>query len=51
MYSYRNMSRVDLQVYWRDKQGFLLPMPLYLGCSASVKLLFRHKGFYLGMDM
>ena len=51
MYSNRNLSRVDLQVYWRDKQGNLHPLPPYLGCSASVKLLFRHKGFYLGMDM
>ena len=51
MYSNRNLSRVDLQVYWRDKQGFLHPILLYPGCSASVKLLFRHKGFYLGMDM
>ena len=51
MYSNRNLSRVDLQVYWRDKQGNLRPLPLYPGCSASVKLLFRHKGFYLGMDM
>jgi hypothetical protein len=25
MYSNRNLSRVDLQVYWRDKQGFLHP--------------------------
>ena len=51
MFSNRNLSRVDLQVYWRDKQGNLRPLPLYPGCSASVKLLFRHKGFYLGMDM
>ena len=51
MFSNRNLSRVDLQVYWRDKRGGLHPILLYPGCSASVKLLFRHKGFYLGMDM
>ena len=51
MFSNRNLSRVDLQVYWRDKRGGLRPILLYPGCSASVKLLFRHKGFYLGMDM
>jgi hypothetical protein len=51
MFSNRNLSRVDLQVYWRDKQGQLHPLLLYPGCSASVKLLFRHKGFYLGVDM
>ena len=51
MHSNGNLSRVDLQVYRRDKQGNLRPLPLHLGCSASAKLLFRHKGFYLGMDM
>ena len=51
MFSNRNLSRVDLLVYWRDKQGQLHPLLLYPGCSASVKLLFRHKGFYLGVDM
>ena len=51
MFSNRNLSRVDLQVYWRDKQGQLHPLLLYPGCSDSVKLLFRHKGFYLRVDM
>ena len=50
MFSNRNLSRVDLQVYWRDKQGQLHPLLLYPGCSASAKLLFRHKGLYLGVD-
>ena len=51
MFYNRNLSRVDTQVYWRDKQGQLHRLLLYPGRSASVKLLFRHKGFYLGVDM
>jgi len=50
MFSNSNLSRIDLQVYWRDKTGELHRLLLYPGCSASVKLLFRHKGFYLGAD-
>jgi len=50
MFSNSNLSRIDLQVYWRDKTGELHRILLYPGCSASVKLLFRHKGFYLGAD-
>ena len=50
MYTNSNLSRIDLQVYWRDKAGELHRILLYPGCSASVKLLFRHKGFYLGAD-
>ena len=48
MYGNKDLSRIDLQVYWKDKKGVLHPMLLHPGCSASVKLLFRLKRFYLG---
>ena len=48
MYGNKDLSRIDLQVYWKDKKGILHPMLLYPGCSASVKFLFRHRRFYLG---
>ena len=50
MYSNRNLSKIDLNVYWRDRYGNLKPVRLLPGCSASVKILFRHKHFYLGTD-
>ena len=50
MYTNRNLSKIDLNVYWRDRYGNLKPMRLLPGCSASVKILFRHKHFYLGTD-
>lgn len=51
MFSNSNLSRVDLSVYWRDKRGFLNPILLYPGCSASVKLLFRSKWFNVCHDV
>ena len=50
MFSNSNLYRIDLNVYWKDKYGNLKPLRLQPGCSASVKLLFRNKGFYLGAD-
>jgi hypothetical protein len=50
MLSNNSLSRIDLQVYWKDKRGELHRVLLYPGCSASVKLLFRHKHFYLGIE-
>ena len=50
MYSNSNLFKIDLNVDWKDKYGHLKPLRLQPGCSASVKLLFRHKGFYLGAD-
>jgi len=50
MFSNYNLSKIDLQVSWRDKRGELHRVLLYPGCSASVKLIFRHKRFYLGME-
>jgi hypothetical protein len=50
MYSNSNLSKIDLNVYWKDRYGNLKPLRLQPGCSASVKLLFRHKHFYLGVE-
>lgn len=50
LYSNYNLSKIDLNVYWKDRYGNLHPFLLQPGCSASVKLLFRHKHFYLGLD-
>jgi len=50
MYSNSNLSKIDLNVYWKDRYGNLKPLRLQPGCSASVKLLFRHKHFYLGAE-
>ena len=50
MYSNSNLNKIDLNVYWKDRYGNLKPMRLQPGCAASVKILFRHKGFYLGAD-
>ena len=50
MLSNNSLSRIDLQVYWKDKRGGLHRVLLYPGCSASVKLMFRHKHFYLGIE-
>ena len=50
MFSNNNLSKIDLNVYWKDRFGNLKPIRLHPGCSASVKLLFRHKHFYLGVD-
>ena len=50
MYSNSNLFKIDLNVYWKDKYGNLHPLLLQPGCAASVKVLFRHKHFYLGYE-
>lgn len=37
------LSRVDLQVYWEDKQGNLYPVQLGIGDAFSIKLEFKKK--------
>ena len=48
VYGTQDLSRIDLQVDWKDKKGVFHLMLLHPGCSASVKFLFRLKRFYLG---
>ena len=50
MYSNSNLNKIDLNVFWKDKYGNLKPLRLHPGCAASVKILFRHKHFYLGYE-
>ena len=45
-----NLIKIDLNAYWKDRFGNLNPFLLQPGCSASVKLLFRHKHFDLGVE-
>lgn len=41
--SNRPLTTFDLQVYWKDKQGALIPFYLGAGCSATIKVLFTKK--------
>jgi len=50
MYSNQDIFKLDLNVYWKNKLGDLIPLLLEPGCSASVKILFRSKRFYLGFN-
>jgi hypothetical protein len=42
-----NLNKIDLQAGWTDKYGNAFQLYLQAGCSASLKLLFRHKRFNL----
>jgi hypothetical protein len=37
------LTNIDINVYWRDKLGQLIPFTLASGASASVKFLFERK--------
>ena len=50
MYENSDLRKIDISVFWKDRFGNLNPFRLQPGCAASLKLLFRHKHFYLGMD-
>ena len=50
LYNNSDLYKIDLNVFWKDKYNNLNPFLLQAGCSANVKLLFRHKHFYLGYD-
>ena len=50
MYENADLRKLDISVFWKDRMGNLNPFRLQPGCSASLKLLFRHKNFYLGLD-
>ena len=42
------MNTVDIKVYWRTPFNDLVPLYLHSNCSASIKILFRHKRFNSG---
>jgi len=41
--SNRPLNTLDLQVYWKDRQGVLIPFYLSSGCTATIKVLFTKK--------
>lgn len=42
------LSNIDINVYWRDKLGQLVPFTLASGATASIKFLFERKEIYRG---
>jgi hypothetical protein len=45
-----NLNKIDLNCFWIDKYGREHQVYLQPGCSASLKLLFRHKRFNYGSN-
>ena len=41
--SNRPLNTFDLQVYWKDRNGVLIPFYLSSGCTATIKVLFTKK--------
>ena len=48
MHSSLNLNRIDISVFWKTQFGDLVPLRLQPGCAAHIKLMFRHRTFYLG---
>lgn len=44
--SNRPLNTFDLQVYWKDRQGVLIPFYLSSGCTATIKVLFTKKNSF-----
>ena len=36
---------IDISVFWKDSYGNLIPFKIGIGCSATIKILFRKKTF------
>lgn len=45
LYGKQPISAIDIQVYWRDTFGNLVPFYLSAGASSTIKILFRKKIF------
>ena len=43
MFGENSISTFDINVFWKDKRGNLVPFTLQSGASASIKILFRLK--------
>jgi hypothetical protein len=43
-----SLRKIDIQVYWKDDRGVLRPILLQQGKTATIKLLFIHRGVYGG---
>jgi hypothetical protein len=42
------LSNIDINVYWRNKVGALVPFTLASGSSATIKFLFERKDRVVG---
>jgi hypothetical protein len=45
LYGKQPVNSIDIQVYWRDKFGNLVPFYLAIGATSTLKILFRKKIF------
>ena len=48
MHSSTSLNKIDITVFWKTHFGDFIPLRLQPGCAAHIKLMFRHKTFYLG---
>ena len=48
MNSSMNLNKIDISVFWKTQYGDYIPLRLQPGCAAHIKIMFRHKTFYLG---
>ena len=48
MHTMQNLKQIDISVFWKTQFGDYIPLRLQPGCAAHIKLMFRHKTFYLG---
>jgi hypothetical protein len=45
-----NLNKIDINCFWKDKFNRAHQIYLPAGCCANLKLLFRHKRFFSGLD-
>ena len=43
MFGNNDISNIDINVFWKDQKGNLMPFYLQSGASASIKILFKLK--------
>jgi hypothetical protein len=45
-----NLNKIDINCFWKDKFNRAHQIYLPAGCCANLKLLFRHKRFFSGLE-
>jgi len=45
LYGKNPIQDIDISVFWKDNFGNLIPFKLGIGCSSTIKILFRKKTF------
>jgi hypothetical protein len=45
LHKMNDLNRIDVVVYWKSIYGDLQPLRLQPGCTAHLKILFRHRNF------